>query len=83
MSDPNDHRWIPPDSSDAPPPRTVVELVRPHATFISQLIAEHQHLPPQRERRRAPPAMAAFAYAQTADQATPRLPPGYRRRLDA
>lgn len=64
-------------------PRATLDLARPHATFISQLIAEHQHLPPQRARRRAPPAVAALAYLEAAEQAVRRLPPGYRKHIDA
>jgi hypothetical protein len=56
-------------------------LPRAGAAFISQLIAERQHLPPQRERRRAPMAEAVSSYGHTAEQSVRRLPPGYRTTL--
>lgn len=55
----------------------------PVAAFLSQLIAERDHLPPQRQRRRAPLPVAVASYATTAARAVPRLPPGYRRTLIA
>ena len=51
------------------------------AEFISQLIAERDHLPPQRARRRASVLVAVTSYDAAAAQAVPRLPPGYRRTL--
>jgi hypothetical protein len=54
-------------------------LPRAGAAFISQLIAERQHLPPQRERRRAPMAEAVSCYGHVADQSVRRMPPGYRK----
>jgi len=51
------------------------------AAFISQLIAEREHLPPQRERRRAPVATALDRYEATEQQVVPRMPPGYRKSL--
>ncbi|HTJ56738.1 MAG TPA: hypothetical protein VL418_04130 [Devosiaceae bacterium] len=51
------------------------------AAFVSQLIAERQHLPPQRERRRAPLATALCSYEATERQTIRRLPPGYRKSL--
>lgn len=53
------------------------------APFLSQLIAERDHLPPQRERRRAPMATALLSYRETAIRTPPRLPPGYRKSLVA
>lgn len=53
------------------------------APFLSQLIAERDHLPPQRERRRAPMATALLSYRETAVRTPPRLPPGYRKSLVA
>jgi len=55
----------------------------PEATFLSQLIAERDHLPPQRARRRAPVATALLSYHGTAILTPPRLPPGYRKSLMA
>lgn len=57
------------------------DAARPGAAFLCQLIAERQHLPPQRLRRRAPPAVATGAYLATAEHAVRRLPPGYRKSL--
>ena len=51
------------------------------AEFISQLIAERDHLPPQRARRRASVEVAVTSYDATAAQTVRRLPPGYRRTL--
>jgi hypothetical protein len=51
--------------------------IAPDAGFISQLIAEHQHLAPQRERRRAPLADGIGAYAAGSRIAIRRLPAGY------
>jgi hypothetical protein len=53
--------------------------VAPGAAFISQLIAERQHLPPQRERRRAPVDIALGCYEAAGQQAVRRMPPGYRK----
>ena len=51
------------------------------SSFVSQLIAERQHLPPQRERRRATMAVAVGSYRATEEQAVRRVPPGYRKTL--
>lgn len=59
------------------------ELPASAAPFLSQLIAERDHLPPQRERRRAPLATALLSYRETAVRTPPRLPPGYRKSLVA
>jgi hypothetical protein len=48
------------------------------ATFISQLLAERAHLPPQRQRRRASPEGAVGAYSSGASIAVKRMPAGYR-----
>lgn len=56
-------------------------LQRARAAFISQLIAERLHLPPQRERRRETAATAIGSYAHTAEGAVRRLPPGFRKSL--
>jgi hypothetical protein len=62
------------------PPRVRLKLVTPSASadFLSQLIAERQHLPPQRERRRAPVGEAVNAYADGGRIAVRRMPAGYR-----
>lgn len=49
------------------------------ASFISQLIAERQHLPPQRQRRRASVDTAVDAYRSGAAMGIARLPQGYRK----
>ena len=51
---------------------------RPTADFISQLIAERDRLPPQRERRRVTVETALGAYAAVAASGARPLPPGYR-----
>lgn len=48
------------------------------ASFASQLIASHQHLPIQRERRRAPASAAQNAYANGLTITVKRMPAGYR-----
>jgi hypothetical protein len=53
----------------------------PAAAFLSQLIAERDHLAPQRARRRAPVATALLSYHGAAILTPPRLPPGYRKSL--
>lgn len=66
-----------------PTPRDHLRLnpSAPHADFISQLIAERQHLPPQRARRRVPIGEAVAAYASGAHIADRRMPPGYRKTI--
>ncbi len=62
-------------------PRERLRLIHPaapSAAFISQLIAEDQHLPPQRQRRRAPVGVAVDAYAAVSRSAVRRMPAGYR-----
>jgi len=49
--------------------------------FVSQLIAERQHLPPQRDRRGAPVVEAVSAYDKGARIATRRMPAGYRKTI--
>jgi hypothetical protein len=51
----------------------------PGASFVSQLIAERQHLPPQRQRRRASFDIAVDAYRTGAAMAVVRMPQGYRK----
>lgn len=68
---------------NGPTPRERLRLAHtaPHADFISQLIAERQHLPPQRARRRAPVNEALAAYDNGARIADRRIPPGYRKTI--
>lgn len=51
--------------------------------FISQLIAERDHLPAQRLRRRAPMTTAIAAYDQGARRDVRRLPQGFFRTAEA
>ena len=62
-------------------PRPTLQRLAPRAAFLSQLIAERQHLAPQRQRRQLPPLQAVDAYAAGAGIAVRRLPPGYRRTI--
>lgn len=48
------------------------------AAFASQLLAEREHLAPQRARRRTTPEGAVGAYTQGARVAVRRMPMGYR-----
>ncbi len=56
-------------------------LVRsaPKAAFLSQLIAERQHLAAQRALRRAPITQAVDAYRIGSTVAVRRMPAGYRK----
>jgi hypothetical protein len=76
-------------SDTAPAPNLPVRLepsrerpslasIAPDATFLSQLIAEHEHLPAQRARRRAPIGTALNAYDSGGQIAVRRMPQGYR-----
>lgn len=49
------------------------------AAFLSQLIAERQHLEVQRLRRRAGIAQAVDAYAMGLTMGVRRMPKGYRK----
>lgn len=64
-------------------PRPTLLRLSPRAAFLSQLIAERQHLAPQRQRRQLPPLQAVDAYAAGAGIAVRRLPAGYRRTVVA
>jgi hypothetical protein len=55
----------------------------PEAAFVSQLIAERDHLPPQRTKRRAAVSDAVGAYDHGSKIAVVRLPAGYRTTLVA
>lgn len=76
-------RHLAPAVIGTPLPRAVISVSAPGAAFISQLIAEHQHLPPQRARRRASVDVAVSSYAEAQQQGVRRLPPGYRKNLSA
>ena len=58
--------------------RPVLARADNEASFISQLIAERQHLPPQRQRRRASFDFAVDVYRSGAAMAVVRMPQGYR-----
>jgi hypothetical protein len=64
-------------------PRELLMLVHApaHADFLSQLIAARQHLPAQRERRRAPVGQAVDAYANGSKITVRRMPAGYRKTI--
>ena len=51
--------------------------------FVSQLIAERDHLPAQRQRRRAPLGDAIAAYHQGERRDVRRLPQGFFRSAEA
>lgn len=63
---------------DAPRERLTIVHAPASVDFISQLIAQRQHLPVQRERRRAPVGEAVSAYAKGSRIAVRRMPAGYR-----
>jgi hypothetical protein len=64
-----------------PAPRPSLERTATTAAFVSQLLAERHHLPPQRSRRRGSVEGALHAYADSARMAVRRLPQGYRKTL--
>ncbi len=57
----------------------LIASIAPKADFLSQLIAEREHLPPQRTQRLVAPGAAVDAYRRGARIAVRRLPAGYRR----
>lgn len=59
-------------------PRPAYHRIAPGAGFLSQLIAERQHLAAQRARRRAPIAEAVDAYRTGGNATIVRMPAGYR-----
>jgi|GEM_PF-7062003 len=71
------------DADERPEDVLRVRPQRPAAAFLSQLIAERMHLPPQRERRRETAVVAASCYAEAAAHAIRRLPPGFRKSVSA
>ena len=68
---------------DATADRAATLRIEPAAAFISQLIAEREHLPAQRTRRRAPVGTAIAAYRTGERSDTPRLPQGFFRTTEA
>ena len=70
-----------PVALDLPTGRRWKERSLPRAAFISQLIAERQHLPVQRQRRRSTVNVALDAYEATERNSVLRMPPGYRKTL--
>ena len=59
--------------------RPLYHRIAPGAGFLSQLIAERQHLAPQRAKRRAPVAQAVDAYRIGGSATVVRMPAGYRK----
>ncbi len=55
----------------------------PGAPFLSQLIAERNHMATQRARRRAPVDDALRTYDAGGRISERRMPPGYRMSVDA
>ena len=53
------------------------------ATFVSQLLAARENLPPQRVRRRNSVNGALGAYSAGAQMGTVRMPAGYRKTVVA
>lgn len=67
---------------EPPRQRLVASLPNPFQSgFVSQIIAERQHLPPQRQIYRASFDVAVQCYAEGAQKAVKRIPAGYRRTL--
>lgn len=63
-------------------PRPALDRYRLPAAFVSQMIAAHDRLAPQRARRRVPAGIAASAYTDVANTAVRRMPAGYRLTAD-
>jgi hypothetical protein len=57
---------------------SLVARVAPAAAFVCQLIAERDHLPPQRLKRRETPGVAKGVYDAGSHIADRRMPAGYR-----
>lgn len=70
---------IQPAQSDGPS----LSRVEMDTSFVSQLIAERDRLPPQRLRRRATLGIALDAYRQGERSDAPRLPQGFFRTAEA
>jgi hypothetical protein len=60
------------------PTASPIRRVAHAAAFVCQLIAERDHLPPQRLKRRATPGVATNVYDAGSHIADRRLPAGYR-----
>ena len=69
-------------AGDTPAGRNAVRGL-PEAPFMTQLIAEYQHLPPQRARRRAPLSEVLRVYDAGDHIDDRRLPAGYRKSITA
>ncbi|CDP53749.1 hypothetical protein [Paradevosia shaoguanensis] len=67
-----------PVATEARAERPSLVRISSDATFLSQMIAERQRLPLQREKRRAPVDEAVGAYATGATRSVRRMPAGYR-----
>lgn len=67
----------------APRPRPSLRRSETAAAFVSQLIAAHANLAPQRTRRRGSAEGAIGAYADGARVAVKRMPMGYRTTIVA
>lgn len=67
----------------APRPRPSLQRNQTAAAFVSQLLAERDHLPPQRSRRRGSAEGAIGAYSNGAKIAVKRMPMGYRTSIVA
>lgn len=78
---PNRKRFKLPVVPDVPRERLVAIQTPAHADFVSQLLADRQHLTPQRERRRAQVGQAVDAYANGSKISVRRMPAGYRRTI--
>jgi hypothetical protein len=63
--------------------RRAIPGAAPDAGFISQLIAERDRLPPQREKRQAPVTTAISAYDQGERRDARRVPQGFFRSAEA
>lgn len=66
-----------------PGPRPSLAYSAPSAAFVSQLIADHSHLPAQRPRRIGTAEGAVGAYGQAARLGERRMPQGYRKTIVA
>lgn len=64
-------------------PRRATFAATPDAGFLSQLIAERDHLPAQRPRRQAPVSTAIAAYHDGEQRDARRVPQGFFRSAEA
>ncbi len=65
------------------PDRPSLQRQPVNAAFVSQLIAEREHLAPQRARRRASESHATAAYGAASRMTVLRMPAGYNRAVSA